>query len=201
MGTLTRSVRWHIRDLASCLWASCTLRHGDDAEGCSSTATYRPNIWKRKKWDRRRINRSSKRLCGGSKEKTTRVSDVGQGEYADRNSAAAAEDDSNRSGFLEEDYIVLCFREDGAIDLLNDHTPEASPAREMSSGTEMKIRVNSNKNRTARVHDCCWNKNGQARNNAEHCVQEAEQREEEELDLAPRHNRSKSSSGSFSFPE
>ncbi|XP_031404498.1 uncharacterized protein LOC116213621, partial [Punica granatum] len=155
---------------------SYSLTAGDDAEGCSSTATYRPNIWKRKKWDRRRINRSSKRLCGGSKEKTTRVSDVGQGEYADRNSAAAAEDDSNRSGFLEEDYIVLCFREDGAIDLLNDHTPEASPAREMSSGTEM-IRVNSNKNRTARVHDCCWNKNGQARNNAEHCVQEAEQRE------------------------
>ncbi|KAI9117666.1 hypothetical protein K1719_011832 [Acacia pycnantha] len=100
--TIARFVRWRVRD-----WASCFLTLDD--EPASSP-----------RMDNRVNHVYDSRLSRASKKKETKNNRRGK----DKNEASVehntVDDDSSWSNFADEDYIVFCFREDGAFDVIRD---------------------------------------------------------------------------------
>lgn len=118
--TVTRLVRWRIRDWVSCFYACRFPLEEEPGKFCSTT----PQKSSRKMvfdpiGDKSRKNRKKKlnKKMEQRKKETVKVS----GEEK----AEEGENDSSWPRFSEEDYIVFCFEDDGGIHIIEDRKSEA----------------------------------------------------------------------------
>ncbi|XP_054820898.1 protein BREAKING OF ASYMMETRY IN THE STOMATAL LINEAGE [Prosopis cineraria] len=107
--TMARFVRWRVRD-----WASCFLPL--DGEPASS-----PPMAVDKRNDNRVSRGNDKKLSQPSKKYNKKRETKNRSEK-DKTEASPGHtvDDSSWSPSADEDYIVFCFRDDGAFDVIKD---------------------------------------------------------------------------------
>ncbi|CAN4086224.1 unnamed protein product [Withania somnifera] len=110
--TVTRLVRWRIRDWVSCFYACRFPLEEERGKFCSKT----PQKSSRKMVfdpigdkSRKKLNKKMEQR----KKETLKVS------------AQEVENDSNWPRFSEDDYIVFCFEEDGGIHIVEDRKSQA----------------------------------------------------------------------------
>ncbi|XP_038678594.1 protein BREAKING OF ASYMMETRY IN THE STOMATAL LINEAGE isoform X2 [Tripterygium wilfordii] len=122
--TVTRSIRWRMRD-----WASCFLACRFPLDEDHSTAPQIPI---------RKMNRHKNEDNRGNKTNHKRQSrSINK---KDRDGTLETEDGSEESSwphFRDEDYIVFCFRDDGAIDVLKESRSESLSERNDCTSTSL----------------------------------------------------------------
>ncbi|KAF9667665.1 hypothetical protein SADUNF_Sadunf15G0047300 [Salix dunnii] len=121
--TMTRLVRWRVRDWASCLLAR-RFSLGDEHEtfhNSSSKLPVRKMVFGVKKDSTRGGNKSNKKLS--KKNKKFRQVNPGSPQ-ATINSSVSVQNcngrDSSRPPSQDEEYIVFCFGEDGGFDVVKE---------------------------------------------------------------------------------
>ncbi|OMO72727.1 Plant disease resistance response protein [Corchorus olitorius] len=146
--TLTRFVRWRVKDLASCFLA-CRFPLEGEAETRHSASSQVPIA---------NMVFETKDETGGDynkKKSNKRLSRRNRGNNGDRqvNPSPSVEngsggggggDNSSWRGFSDEEYIVFCFREDGAFDVVKDyksseeynHSRKSSSPRKLNNAAE-----------------------------------------------------------------
>ncbi|XVF49904.1 hypothetical protein PTKIN_Ptkin04bG0053400 [Pterospermum kingtungense] len=120
--TLTRSVRWRVRDLASCFLA-CRFPLEEETETHRSSSPQLPiqnMVFETK--DETRDKKRTKRVSRRNRYNKDRQ--LNQSPKVSRNTASVENGGDNSSWpcFSDEEYIVFCFREDGAFDVVKDNS-------------------------------------------------------------------------------
>ncbi|XP_022736558.1 protein BREAKING OF ASYMMETRY IN THE STOMATAL LINEAGE-like [Durio zibethinus] len=120
--TLTRFVRWRVRDLASC-FLSCRFpleEERDTHRPSSPQFPIRNMVFETK--DDTRDKKSNKRLS--RRNRCNKERQLNQNPAISRNIASVENGSDNSSWpcFPDEEYIVFCFREDGAFDVVRDNS-------------------------------------------------------------------------------
>ncbi|KAL5749004.1 hypothetical protein ACOSQ2_026301 [Xanthoceras sorbifolium] len=125
--SITRLVRWRVKDWASCFTA-CRFpldEDDDDDDAFRSSPPQLPirnMIFETKDKESKGNRRTNKKLLrqnGCNKDRYGSIDSSCCPHFA-----AAADDDDDDDD--DEDYIVFCFREDGAFDVVKDGKSEAS---------------------------------------------------------------------------
>ncbi|GLU13283.1 hypothetical protein SLE2022_299250 [Rubroshorea leprosula] len=130
--TLTKLVRWRVRD-----WASCFLPLDDEQDVYRPQLPIRNMVFEMK--EDGRGNRNGKKLFRRRhRRKEDRVDRrLNLSPRRSRNAVSAENgvDGSSWPGFADEEYIVFCFREDGAFDVVRDGRSEEYSSPNTSSET------------------------------------------------------------------
>ncbi|XP_059303758.1 protein BREAKING OF ASYMMETRY IN THE STOMATAL LINEAGE [Lycium ferocissimum] len=116
--TVTRLVRWRIRDWVSCFYACRFPLEEEKDKFCSMTPEKpsRKMIFDPMGDSRKNRKKKLNKKMEHRKKETVKVS---------AEKAEEGEKDSNWPRFSEEDYIVFCFEEDGGIHIVEDRKSEA----------------------------------------------------------------------------
>ncbi|XVF54479.1 hypothetical protein PTKIN_Ptkin05aG0183600 [Pterospermum kingtungense] len=121
--TLTRFVRWRVRDLASCFLA-CRFPLEEEPEIHHPSSPQLPigNMVFKTKDDTGDYKKSNKRLSRQNRCRKNRQ--LNQSPTVSKNTASEenGSDNSSCTRFPDEEYIVFCFREDGAFDVVKDNS-------------------------------------------------------------------------------
>ncbi|OMO58752.1 Plant disease resistance response protein [Corchorus capsularis] len=142
--TLTRFVRWRVKDLASCFLA-CRFPLEGETETRHSASSQVPianmvfethddtggdyNNKKSKK-------RLSRRNRGNNGDRQVNPSPTVENENG---SGGGGGDNSSWRGFSDEEYIVFCFREDGAFDVVKDYKSSEEYIHSRKSSSPQKL--------------------------------------------------------------
>ncbi|KAG6675381.1 hypothetical protein I3843_15G093200 [Carya illinoinensis] len=130
--TIPKLVRWRVRDWVSCFLA-CRFPLDDESnDAYRSSAPQklpRKNLgFDAKGTESRVMNQTSKKKSRHksrrSKERQSKLSSTQTKDAISVENGSV--DDSCWPHFSDEDYIVFCFREDGAFDVVKDGKPETS---------------------------------------------------------------------------
>ncbi|TQD74397.1 hypothetical protein C1H46_040064 [Malus baccata] len=116
--TMTRLVRWRVKDWASCFLACRFLLDDEPADRCCPATPQLP------------IRNMAFDTLGESRSNETGKK-MSRHENCDRerrlrHSPKQAKDTSCRPRFSDEEYIVFCFKEDGAFEVVKNGRVEAS---------------------------------------------------------------------------
>ncbi|KAM4106829.1 hypothetical protein ACJW30_04G092400 [Castanea mollissima] len=127
--TIPRFVRWRVRDWASCFLA-CRFPIDDEPNTYRSSS---PQPVKNMSFDKKgdsKVNQNNKKMSWHkkrSKEKRSKLSSTQQPKDSSNNIPVEnVADEARWPHFSDEEYIVFCFREDGAFDVVKDGKPETS---------------------------------------------------------------------------
>ncbi|XP_018501102.2 protein BREAKING OF ASYMMETRY IN THE STOMATAL LINEAGE [Pyrus x bretschneideri] len=116
--TMTRLVRWRVKDWASCFLACRFLLDDEPADKCCPATPQLPI--RNMAFDMLGESRSNETGKKMSRQKNC------DRERRLRHSTKQAKDTSCRPRFSDEEYIVFCFKEDGAFEVVKNGKLEAS---------------------------------------------------------------------------
>ncbi|WRX19609.1 hypothetical protein QQP08_012096 [Theobroma cacao] len=131
--TLTRFVRWRVRDWASCFLA-CRFPLEEESETHRSSSPQLPirnTVFETK--EHTGDKKSNKRLSRQNRRTKDRQLDLSPAVPRNTASVENGSDNSSWARFSDEEYIVFCFREDGAFDVVKDSKSEDSNHSSRSS--------------------------------------------------------------------
>ncbi|KAL3824709.1 hypothetical protein ACJIZ3_020738 [Penstemon smallii] len=124
--TITRLVRCRVKDLASCFYA-CRFPLEEEAASSGSRVPTQPILNPEATLEKKMCNENGKSVQSSSSQ----------------NNSSKNGDDSSWPSFVEEDYIVFCFREDGAIEMINDSKSSSESFHQ--NILKRKLRYSSNR--------------------------------------------------------
>nr|XP_023878474.1 protein BREAKING OF ASYMMETRY IN THE STOMATAL LINEAGE [Quercus suber] len=151
--TIPRFVRWRVRDWASCFLA-CRFPIDDEPNTYRSSS---PQPVKNMSFDKKgdsKANQNNKKMSWHkkrSKEKRPKLSSTQQPKDSNNNIPVEnGADEARWPHFSDEEYIVFCFREDGAFDVVKDGKPETSKPFDCTSRNSRPV------NRKDEEEDCIY---------------------------------------------
>ncbi|XP_040997663.1 protein BREAKING OF ASYMMETRY IN THE STOMATAL LINEAGE [Juglans microcarpa x Juglans regia] len=132
--TIPKLVRWRVRDWVSCFLA-CRFPLDDESNDTYRSSAPQKLPRKNMGFDTKAGTDQSRVMNQSSKKKSRHKSRRSKERQSKLSSAQTKDDitvengsvdDSCWPNFSDEDYIVFCFREDGAFDVVKDGKPETS---------------------------------------------------------------------------
>ncbi|XP_022775848.1 protein BREAKING OF ASYMMETRY IN THE STOMATAL LINEAGE-like [Durio zibethinus] len=141
--TLTRFVRWRVRDLASCFLACrCPLEEEPEAHLSSSPPQLRIRNMVFETKDDTRDKKSNRRLSRQNRCDTDRQINLSPTVSRNTGSVENGSDNSSWPRFSDEEYIVFCFREDGAFDVVKDNKESEESNQSSRSSRPVNRKLN-----------------------------------------------------------
>ncbi|XWS51264.1 hypothetical protein CRYUN_Cryun12cG0161800 [Craigia yunnanensis] len=139
--TLTRFVRWRVRDLASYFLACrCPLEEPETHRSSSPQLPIGSMVFETK--DDTRDKKSNKRLSRQNRCDKDRQLNLSPTVSKNTASVENGSDNSSWTPFSDEEYIVFCFREDGAFDVVKDNSKSEESNQSSRSSRPLNRKLN-----------------------------------------------------------